>query len=134
MTLARVLLLLGALIFVFIGVVFLAAPVEWARVVQIELPTPMARTDLRATYGGFDLGFGVFLALCAFRREWLRPGLAAAGVGLAGFGLARSFGMVAEGAASPLMVSLAVAELSGAIAAGLSYRRLGRTGIPPGRM
>ena len=126
MNLARILLLLGALVFIFIGVVFLAAPVEWGRVVQIELPTPMARTDLRATYGGFDLGFGIFLGLCAFRREWHRPGLAAAAIALAGFGLARSFGMLMEGTASPLMMSLAVAELSGSGAAFLSYRRLGR--------
>lgn len=122
---ARILLFFGALVFVCIGAVFLAAPVEWGRVVEIEVATPMARTDLRATYGGFDLGFGVFLAVCAFRREWHRPGLAAAAIALAGFGLARSFGMLMEGAASSLMLGLAVAELSGAAAAFLSYRRLG---------
>jgi hypothetical protein len=123
MRLAQVLLLLGAIIFIGIGVVFLFAPVEWARVVEIELPTPMSRTDLRATYGGFDLGFGVFLALCAFRREWIRPGLAAMAIALAGFAGGRTYGMIVDGCPSPLMPSLAALEASGSILASLVYRK-----------
>ena len=56
---AKAVLLLASLVFLGIGVVFLVAPVHWATLVEIELPTSMARTDLRATYGGFDLGWSV---------------------------------------------------------------------------
>lgn len=123
MRLAQVLLLLAAVVFIGIGVVFLLAPVEWARVVEIELPTPISRTDLRATYGGFDLGFGVFLALCAFRREWLRPGLAAMAIALAGFAGGRTYGILVDGCPSMLMPSFAIMEASGSILAFLAYRR-----------
>lgn len=123
MRFARVLLLLAATIFIGIGVVFLVAPVEWARVVEIELPTPMSRTDLRATYGGFDLGFGVFLALCALRREWTRPGLAGMAIALAGFAGGRAYGMIVDGCPSKLMPSLAALEASGSILGFLAYRR-----------
>ena len=120
---ARSILLVAALVFIGIGVVFLFAPVEWAKVVEIELPTPMSRTDLRATYGGFDLGFGVFLALCAFRREWIRPGLMAMGIALAGFSAGRGYGMLVEGCTSKLMPSFAILEASGSILGFLLYRR-----------
>ena len=55
MTLAKVLLRLGALVLAIVGIGFLAVPVQWAAIVDIQLPTATARTDLRATYGGFDL-------------------------------------------------------------------------------
>jgi Domain of unknown function (DUF4345) len=120
---AKLILLLASLVFLGIGVVFLVAPVHWAALVEIELPTSMARTDLRATYGGFDLGFGAFLLLCALRAEWIRPGLAATSIALAGFAGGRTLGMLLEGAASPLMLTLAALEWSGAILAFLLCRR-----------
>ena len=123
MRLAQVLLLLAAIVFIGIGVVFLFAPVEWAKVVEIDLPTPMSRTDLRATYGGFDLGFGVFLALCALRPAWIRPGLMAMGIALAGFAAGRTYGMIVDGCPSKLMPSLAILEASGSILGFLVYRR-----------
>src|SRR5688500_15143100 len=123
MMLAQALLLLAALVFIGIGVVFLFAPVDWARVVEIELPTSISRTDLRATYGGFDLGFGVFLALCALRPAWIRPGLAAMAIALAGFAGGRSYGILVDGCTSMLMPSFAILEASGSILAFLAYRR-----------
>ena len=123
MRLAQVLLLLAAIVFIGIGVVFLFAPVDWARVVEIELPTPISRTDLRATYGGFDLGFGVFLALCALRPAWIRPGLAAMAIALAGFAGGRTYGILVDGCTSMLMPSFAILEASGSILAFLAYRR-----------
>src|SRR6188474_3350652 len=120
---AQVLLLLAASVFIGIGVLFLFAPAEWARVVQIELPTPMSRTDLRATYGGFDLGFGIFLALCGLWPAWVPPGLVAMGITLAFFSCGRMIGIAVEHSPDPLMVSLAVLEGSGSILAYLLYLR-----------
>jgi hypothetical protein len=134
MRLARALLLIAAAVFIGIGVVFLFAPVEWARVVEIELPTPVSRTDLRATYGGFDLGFGVFLALCALRPAWIRPGLAAMAIALAGFAGGRAYGILVDGCPTMLMPSFALMEASGSILAFLAYRRAapGAGGTPSG--
>lgn len=70
-TLARAILLGSAIVFVGMGVGFLVVPIRYAAVVEISAPTATARTDLRATYGGFDLAFGLFLGLCAIRRDWI---------------------------------------------------------------
>ncbi|HEX6105472.1 MAG TPA: DUF4345 domain-containing protein [Gemmatimonadales bacterium] len=124
MTAAKGLLLLGAFVLAAIGVGFLIAPVQWAAIVEIALPTPTARTDLRATYGGFDLGFGVFLAVCAFRPAWIRPGLAALGLAAAGFAGGRLLGILAEGTASPPMIGFAALEVAIAAGAFVLLRRL----------
>ncbi len=126
MTLAKVGLLFAALVFIGIGLGFLVAPVQLASVVEISLPTPMARTDFRATYGGFDLAMGVFLALCALRPTWIRPGLLAVGLAAAGFGSGRLIGILVEGTATFLMVMFVALEAGVAFVALYLLRRLSR--------
>lgn len=123
MTFGRLLLWLSALVFAGIGAGFVTRPVSWARLVEIDLPTAMARTDLRATYGGFCLAFGIFLALCALRPAWLRPGLLAAGLVLLGFGLARLSGIVLERQGHRLMWLFLVLELAGGALALIAFAR-----------
>ena len=126
MTIARIALTVAALVLAGIGAGFLAMPVQWASIVDISLPTAMARTDLRATYGGFDLGMGLFLALCALRTGWVRQGLAALGLGAGGYGGGRLLGILVEGTASPLMVGFLVIETVTAVAALELLRRLSK--------
>ena len=64
---------------------------------------PTARIDVRATYGGFELGVSAFLFLCVARSQWTRVGLVASGFAIAGFGFGRLGGIVLEGGAEPLM-------------------------------
>jgi len=96
MKLARFLVFASALIFIIVGAGFLLIPRQYADVLEISLPTAMARTDVRATYGGLELGFGVFLILCVVRREWIRPGLWALALATGGFATGRLIGFVAE--------------------------------------
>src|SRR5262245_13922888 len=117
----------GALVFLVIGVGFLLAPVRWGAMVEISLPTAMARTDFRATYGGFDFAIGVFLALAAARAEWLRSGLVVMGLAGAGFGGGRVIGMLVEGTAAPLMLVFAAIELSVAVGSLYLLRRGARS-------
>jgi uncharacterized protein DUF4345 len=124
MTFAKILLRLGALVLAIVGIGFLAVPVQWAAIVDIQLPTPTARTDLRATYGGFDLAVGVYLWLCSRREDWVRPGLVALGIVAAGFGGGRVLGMLVEGSAAPAMIGFAALEWGSALAAYLVLRRL----------
>lgn len=126
MTLAKIGLLFAAVVFVGIGLGFLLVPVQWAAVVEISLPTPMARTDVRATYGGFDLAMGVFLALCARRADWIRPGLLALGLAAAGFGGGRLVGILVEGTATPLMLIFVALETATAFVAFYLLHRLSR--------
>jgi Domain of unknown function (DUF4345) len=120
---ARFTLGITGLIFVVIGVGFIVVPVSWAESVGILLPTAMARTDLRATYGGFDLGFGLFLAACAHRPAWHGPGLYAATLALGGFGLTRLAGHFLDGPLDPFMWKLLAFELPAAALCAWLYRK-----------
>ncbi len=113
MTLSLVSLGLSSLVFLAIGVAFLFWPVAMGRTVEIELTTPTALIDFRATYGGFVLAVGIFFAWCAAKPEWIKAGLAAQALILAGFGFTRGIGMLIAGSTRPLLVWLLVAELVG---------------------
>jgi hypothetical protein len=128
MKLAKAFLLLCGVVFIGFGLGFLAVPVQWAAVIDISLPSAMARTDLRATYGGFGLAIGVFWALSAFRAAWIRPGLVALGLAAAGFGGGRLIGILLEGTASPLMLFYLACEVPTAALAFFLVRRLPNTG------
>ncbi|HJS46899.1 MAG TPA: DUF4345 family protein [Gemmatimonadales bacterium] len=131
---ARVVLWIAGLMFVGFGVAFSLWPLPAARVVEIPLPTPTARIDFAATYGGFSLGFGAFLILCAGRAAWLEPGLVAAGAALGGLALIRIQGILAA-AGPPLPVILIGlgAELAGVAVCVLVLRHLRRVGaLAPG--
>ena len=127
MTFGRVILVATALILAVIGIGFLWSPDGWAKAIEVAAETAMARTDVRATYGGFVLASGVFLALCAFRTEWLRPGLLACGFIYAGFGSGRLLGIALEWQASPLMVFFLVVEIVGAALSFYAFSRLERS-------
>ncbi len=74
MTLPRVILWLTALGFVGFGAAFTFWTTPMAALVDISLPTPTARIDFAATYGGFELGVGAFLIACARRHDWVEVG------------------------------------------------------------
>lgn len=124
MVFARAVLGVTAVVFGVIGVGFLWAPVAWAEAIDVVVATPLGRTDVRATYGGFVLATGVFLAAAALRRAWVRPGLAACALFLGGFALGRLVGLLAEGVLPGLMWFFLAVEVGGALAAVIALRRL----------
>ena len=123
MKLARSLVFASALIFVVVGAGFLLIPRQLGGVLELSLPTAMARTDVRATYGGLELGFGIFLILCVVRREWIRPGLWALALTVGGFAIGRVVGFVAEGTINNFMLFFLVLELAVALLALFLLRR-----------
>ena len=127
MTPARVVLWIGALGFLGFGVAFTLWPLPMAHIIEIPLPTPTARIDFAATYGGFELGFAAFLIACVRRDAWLRPGLWAMAAALAGFALVRiqSLVVAAGPATRPIYVAL-VLELAGTAASIWALRTLPR--------
>ncbi len=126
MTPARMVLWIGAFGFLGFGMAFTLWPLPMAGMIQIPLPTPTARIDFAATYGGFELGFAAFLIACARREAWLRPGLWAMSAALAGFALVRILSLlVAAGpATTPIYIALAL-ELAGTAAGIWALRRTG---------
>jgi hypothetical protein len=77
---------------------FVGAPRELARFLTGAAPSlPSAVIDMRATYGGFALGVGLFIGLCAMRPEWARVGLMASLLAVASIGAARVVGLAVDG-------------------------------------
>src|SRR3954451_15022321 len=121
---ARILLLASAAIFIGVGTVFLINPAPYAAVLEIAAPTAMARMDLRATYGGLELGFGIFLVICVLKRDWIRPGLVGLALATGGFACGRLVGLLAERTISGIMLTFLILEIVVTLAAMLALRRL----------
>jgi hypothetical protein len=92
------------------------SPSRTAALTHLVLPTPSARADFAATYGGFQLGFGTFLVACTQTQGWIQPGFWAAVTALAGFAVVRLLGILRGGGRvhSAIWIALAL-EVSGAI-------------------
>jgi hypothetical protein len=124
MKLGKTLLIGSAIIFVLVGIAFLFVPQQYAAVLEISALTPLARTDLRATYGGLELGIGIFLLLCLVRRGWMEPGLWALGLATGGFAIGRLIGFALERSVPPLMLGFLVIEVLVASLSFLCLRRV----------
>ena len=88
----RLVLATAAVLFAAFGIAFAVAPHRLAAMVDLPLPTTTATADFVATYGGFEIGFAVFLFTCLARPERVRLGLLASGCAVAGFAIARARG------------------------------------------
>ena len=117
-TVAVVVLLAGSAVTFGFGVAYLVASRRMARMVGIDVPSPGARADYRAIYGGAQIAMGVFFALAAWRPAWREPGLAALALFAAGFGVARLGSLAAERAGrDPQWVVGALEVLAALVAA-----------------
>ncbi|MGQ0815811.1 MAG: DUF4345 family protein [Gemmatimonadota bacterium] len=115
MTLDLIALWVGALAFAFFGAWLLIKPTAM-RAVGIPADNADARTEIRAMYGGLELGVAGFLAFCILRPEWTEPGLWFLLLALGGLGLGRLFGIAIErGGVGKLMWLFAALEISAAI-------------------
>lgn len=97
MKLALIVTAISALVFVGLGVAFLFSPASLSTLIDVSASSPTAMTDLRATYGGCQLGIGIFLGLCLLRRNWLEAALMLQAITLAGFATGRVLGIASDG-------------------------------------
>ena len=123
MSLPRLSLRLAALAFAGFGVVLLVRP-ELMAMLGLELGRPAAVTEIRAFYGGLELGLALFFALASTRDAWLAPALFAQAASLGGIVLARLIGVAVDGGAEPLILLFAVLEGTGAVLALVALRGL----------
>jgi hypothetical protein len=96
-TYATVVLALCALGFLAFGLWLLKDPGALARI-GIDSSSKIGQVELRAFYGGMELGLGAFLLLCAFRPEWRTAGLWLVLLANGGAGLARVLAIGLAGA------------------------------------
>lgn len=110
---AHTVLLLDALVFLTLGVWFLADPAPALEAVGIALSPGSGATEARAMYGGYELGTGAFLLACRREPGWARAGLALTILVLGGLGLTRLVAGSLSGGLTPLMWGLFAAEFVG---------------------
>jgi hypothetical protein len=119
---ARLVLALSGLAFAAIGVPFLLAPAATAARVDVSLAGALADNDVRAVYGGLQVGCAAFLLWCAARSERVRLGLAAQLLLFGGLFAGRVASWLAVGLPPPLGLALHAGEALG-LACGLVARR-----------
>lgn len=116
MVLPRVFLWLLALGFAGFGVAYASWPTAMAALTDIALPTSTARIDFAATYGGLQIGFALFLGLCAKAAEVIRvrSGLLASGCALLGLVIVRVIGVLSTAGTGRVIYAGLTIELIGA--------------------
>jgi hypothetical protein len=87
-------LILAGVGFIGFGLAYALRPARMAALTDLDLTSPTARVDFVATYGGFQIGFGMFLLACAGKVAWLEPGLWATVAALAGFASLRALSIL----------------------------------------
>ncbi|MBW2234825.1 MAG: DUF4345 domain-containing protein [Deltaproteobacteria bacterium] len=121
---ARLVLGLSALAFAGIGAAFLVAPEAMAARVGVSLAGATAANDVRAVYGGLQLGIAAFLFHSARRPETLRTGLAVQLFTFAGLAAARLVSLLLDGNPGALGLALHAAELLGFACGAVARARL----------
>lgn len=117
-TFQRVVLVLTALAFAGIGVGFLLLPARMAARLDLSLETSLAANDVRAVYGGLQIGLGVFFLLASARPSWHRTALGVLVAAFAGLAGGRFVSLALDGWAGGFAALLHGAELLG-LACGL---------------
>ena len=100
------------------GTALLVKP-EILKKIGIRATDPNARTELRAMYGGMELGFGAFFALALRNPEWRKPALTAILLGIGSLGATRIATAIAEDA-DPISYLMAGPEIAAAAMAAVA--------------
>jgi len=126
MKFARLVLVLSAVPFACIGAAFLLFPAEMSSLVGVSFSGATADADIRAVYGGLQLGCAVVLLLAAANPARHRFGLLIQMILYGGLAASRFVAYAIAGLPSPLGLSLHVAELLGFATGLLAWQRLAR--------
>lgn len=125
----KILVQLTAVFFLVYGLLFALSPGSLSSMVTGGVPaTTSGLIDMRATYGGMSIAVGILMLLLANNQSTLRLGLLSVIVVLLGMALARTIGIVVDGAPNNLMYVYLVAELVPSLVALKLYLRMGEEG------
>lgn len=126
MNLTRIVLLISAPIYAGIGVAFLIAPSTMASFVDVMLHSVTADNDIRAVYGGVNIGLGVFFAISATRPAWYQPALFVVILTLGGLAGARFLSWAVAGMPSAIGFALHASEVLGLMLSAIALRSLSK--------
>lgn len=116
---ARLFLAVQALILAGFGLAYLIKPHELANFSGMLLMAPAAITDVRAYYGGLQLGLAAYLLLALARLDLLRPALSLLVLLYAALALTRMAGLWLDGGAQQTFNLYAM--LFEVVSAGLAF-------------
>ena len=94
------------------GVLLFVDPALLGRLVGLTFVDPNAPVEIRAFYGGLELGLAAFFAAAARRAAWLDPALAAFALAFGAAGLARLAGIAQFGFTGPSQPVVAAIEIA----------------------
>jgi hypothetical protein len=122
---SRVVLVFALTVLALISRKFISHPVDAAAASDMTLGSPLAITNMRASFGAFPLGCALFVAVCLFTSSLRKTGLVFVAL-IVGTALAvRVFGIVADGTlAESLRVLIAETVLLGLSLAAYAGERL----------
>ena len=95
MSLDRVVLALSSAFVLLAGISCLIAPASFAQQAGLAA-APSVLTEIRAFYGGLQIGIGCFLFWCIRQRTLTFAGLLLVGLAVGGAGIGRGFGMLVD--------------------------------------
>ncbi|MCY1546229.1 hypothetical protein D9M68_822180 [compost metagenome] len=119
MLFARVILVLQMLALAGLGLAYFVRPHEMANLSGMLLIAPAAATDVRAYYGGLQLGLAAFLGLALTRLDLTRAALTLLVLLYSALALARIGGLWLDGGAQQTFNLLAL--LLEVVSAGLAF-------------
>jgi len=132
MRFARTLLAVAALIFIGIGVLYSISPLAVVALFPDgSTGTADARSEIRAVYGGLELGLGLFFLLGALRREHTAHAVACAALVSFFAGLVRTASFAIEGSIPGMHLYWAALELVGGVVAYAAYRKARAESLGP---
>ena len=117
----RILVLFSAGIFVFFGAWLFADP-SALEGIGIKMTTPEAVIDVRATYGGLELGLAAFLLVAQACPAWHRAALLLSALCIGGFGAGRLGGILLAGEGTTMMWIFLAIEVAGCALMFWAYR------------
>ena len=127
MSFARIYLMFIAAMSLVFGAIYFISPAVMTDPTGFGLLAPAAVTDVRATYGGFQLGSGLFLLWSAAQPQRIRPALLLVALTFAGVLVCRGIGMLIDGSATSFLVNALITE---AVLTALALVALARTPAP----
>jgi hypothetical protein len=123
MNVSRIALITAASGFFGFGAACLLRPKNMLNRIDVRPKSAVGTTELRAMYGGLELGLGAFFAVAAANEAWSRPALMAQSLSLGALAVSRLTGILVDRPRGRLMKALCIAECA---AAGLGVAALAR--------
>jgi len=95
----KIFLAIASIIFLVFGLIYLFSPESLASVAGLQF-SDSGLTDIRATYGGFQIGFALFIGWCLRDESHYSVALVSIALIFGCVGAARFYGLVTDGETS----------------------------------